>query len=339
MGLRPTAANTEPGRGADVVSIGPSTQSKVFADVLLLLSFLGTFTAGKARSLPQSVALTVVTGILNALFIGVGHNFLHQADSFRRHYLDVSGLNSATFRMHHAISHHPYTNTVIDAELNGALPQLSFFPDPAGERSEKQKREGRIAMWFRNVLAGPIVSIMRFKQTFTGGFQGDWQEHLAIIIPLTQVALLGGLNSVKAGVWRWLVMLLVSSNAFMWSNYLTGPHFNDECWHQGDTLDSNDWGILQIQTNTERVDISQKDTTAANLWKIPSFGLHHLHHLFPTIDAYQLAQVVPLFEEHCKEWGVEFSLMTNYELSQGLWKVVDGYKPNDRTRNGIRAKL
>ena len=118
-----------------------------------------------------------------------------------------------------------------------------------------------------------------------------------------------------------------------------GPHFNDECWHQGDTLDSRDWGLLQVQTNTERANMSEKDNLKDNLVNVPTFNLHHLHHLFPTIDAAELSKIVPMFEEHCEEFGVVFDRMTQKELAAGMYKCVDGYAPNNRTRNGIRAKL
>ena len=42
--------------------------------------------------------------------------------------LRCAGFSSCEFRMHHALSHHPYTNTVMDAELNQLLPEVSFFP-------------------------------------------------------------------------------------------------------------------------------------------------------------------------------------------------------------------
>ena len=66
-------------------------------------------------------------------------------------------------------------------------------------------------------------------------------------------------------------------------------------------------------------------------------GLHHLHHLFPTIDAADLSKIVPLFEQHCEEWGVTFSTMPTAALAKGMWKCIDGQPPSARTRNGIHA--
>ena len=92
----------------------------------------------------------------------------------------------------------------------------------------------------------------------------------------------------------------------------------------------------QVQGNTERTDLPRD-----NFVNIVAFGLHHLHHLFPTIDAFELAKLVPLFRQHCDEWGVTFSTMTNAQLAAGLDKCIAGYDPNNRTRNGVyvRSKL
>jgi fatty acid desaturase len=327
-----------------VVTLGPSPESKLLADTLVLVSILGTFMAGQSTYLPASVLFTVATGLVNGLFIGVGHNFLHQAEAFRHHYLDLSGFNSADFRAHHAVSHHPYTNTVADVELNFALPAVNFFPEEAGRRPLRQRVGQRVALALRNGLGTPVLQIGRLAKTLTGRLAGGAggsrpADKVAALIPAAQIAALAGLQgSLAAGCWRWILMLTSTSNLFLWMNYLTGPHFNDQCWHQGDTLDDRDWGIVQVQTNTERAGLPQDGSLRSNLLNIPTFGLHHLHHLFPTVDAYELSRIMPLFEETCREFGVEFSLMDNYELSNGLWRLLDGVRPSTRTRNGLRMK-
>ena len=109
----------------------------------------------------------------------------------------------------------------------------------------------------------------------TGNFEGDSQDMAAQLIPVAQFAALATLqSSTKRGAAAWLIMKLATSNLFLWANFLIGPHFNDECWHQGDTLDSRDWGLLQVQTNTERSDMSEKDNMRANIMNIPTFNLH-----------------------------------------------------------------
>jgi len=287
-----------------------------------------------------AAASAIASGIFNGAFIGIGHNFLHQRDNVRRHYQDIAGLSSAEFRMHHALSHHPYTNTVMDAELNSLLPEVSFFPV---KKTTAEAIKARLALSISCAAAVPVWQLQRFARLVSGWDGGRYatSDKLAQLIPVAQLGILTALRgSPKGAVGLWMLSLMSTSNLFLWLNFLTGPHFNDECWHQGDMLDSRDWGLCQVQTSTERADMSHKDNLSANCINVAAFGLHHLHHLFPTIDASELSKLVPLFEEHCREWGVTFELMSREELRKGLWKCVDGYEPNDRPRNGIfRSKL
>ena len=78
-----------------VTRLGPSPLSKVFADALALLSVTLVCVGGRLGDYRVAIA----AGLLNGVFIGVGHNFLHQKDNFRRHYMDLSGYSSAEFRM------------------------------------------------------------------------------------------------------------------------------------------------------------------------------------------------------------------------------------------------
>jgi sphingolipid 8-(E/Z)-desaturase len=324
---------------AELVQVGPSETSNIFADIMLLISVMLTVAAGhySTSNLRLAIGITVFLGAHNGLFIGIGHNFMHQKSNFRRYYLDVSGFSCAEFRMHHALSHHPYTNTIMDAELNSLIPLgVSFFPHP---KSIASGVSTGISLALLCTLGIPVRMMTRIYHIVIGTWPGERDDKLAQLIPLTQLLLICQFSSenVFLGLALWCLMLLVSSSVFLWLNFLEGPHFNDECWHQGDTLDSTDWGILQVQTSVERSDLSSADTLIANLVNIPTFNHHHLHHLFPTIDAVHLSKLLPLFEKHCDEYDVVFKTMTNVSLAKGLWRcIISGYeKPNDRTRNGI----
>merc|ERR1712032_794456 len=45
-------------------------------------------------------------------------------------------------------------------------------------------------------------------------------------------------------------MLTATSSLFLMGNFLTGPHFNDQCWHQGDTLDPYTNTVLDAEINS-----------------------------------------------------------------------------------------
>lgn len=323
--------------------LGPSPAAVIFADILVGCSAALTLMAGlyASTNMPMAVGITVLVGVLNGFFIGIGHNFLHQKTNFRRHYMDISGFSSAEFRMHHALSHHPYTNTLLDAEINSLLPLgVSFFPH---KKSMWMKIKTAAALPFVMTLALPISQVSRFVAILFGTWRGEREDRLAQLTPFLQMALFSGgqIYQATTGLLLWLLMLSVTSTLFLWGTYLNGPHFNDECWHHTDTLDSTDWGILQIQTSVERSDLSSDDTMWSNLFSIVTFNMHHLHHLFPTIDATYLSQLNDLFEEHCHEHDVVFRKMDNASLARGFWRcVITAYEePNDRTRNGIFPKL
>ena len=59
----------------------------------------------------------------------IAHNFFHQKDSWRRFYFDVSCFSSSDWRISHALSHHIYTNTLLDMEISGLEPLLNFLPN------------------------------------------------------------------------------------------------------------------------------------------------------------------------------------------------------------------
>lgn len=322
-----------------VAALGPSNDSKNVADAMLVLSYLAALKTGKIANFPAAALGALGLGLLNGSFIGIGHNMMHQEDNFRQYYMNLSGFNTAEFRMHHALSHHPYTNTVMDAELNGSLPILSFFPSEK-EKTKAEKIAGRSFLAFRNFFGIPILMTRRLALTAAGKWPGTARDKLSQLLPLSQLAILAhNQGSWSKGLALWMLMLTSSSAFFLWGNFLTGPHFNTQCWHQGDTLDDRDWGIAQCQTSTERKAISEEDTPMNNKFNTVVFALHHLHHLFPTIDGNELSKLVPLFREHCKEYNVKMTLMSGRELQAGLYECIDGYKPNTRTLNGVYSKL
>lgn len=255
--------------------------------------------------------------------------------------MDISGFSCAEFRMHHALSHHPYTNTPLDAEINSLLTVgVSFFPC---KKSLVDKITAGVALPLLITFGIPVKQVTRIFRILLGTWRGEREDKIAQLIPVLQFVLFthGAIAHLSTALLLWLLMLTVTSSVFLWGNFLNGPHFNDECWHQRDTLDSTDWGILQVQTSVERSELSSKDNLMANLFNIVTFNLHHLHHLFPTIDATYLSQLNALFEEHCREHSVVFHTMDNASLARGLWRcIISRYDtPNDRTRNGIYLTL
>lgn len=87
-----------------------------------------------------------------------------------------------------------------------------------------------------------------------------------------------------------------------------------------------DWGVYQIDAVKDRSDIN-----SSHFLIITNFGDHTLHHLFPTIDHGQLRYLYPEFLETCDQYGIEFKLSSQLELTLGQYRQLSRIEPK-RTR-------
>jgi len=77
----------------------------------LLVAFVGTFMATAYYQWPLMAALC---GFFLFMNVNCAHNFFHLRDTWRMHVWDLSLLSSYEWRITHALSHHIFTNTVIN---------------------------------------------------------------------------------------------------------------------------------------------------------------------------------------------------------------------------------
>ena len=77
-----------------------------------------------ATAATGSLVCATLTGVLVSALHGIGHNFLHQADSWWMWLCTMGGWNVHLNRVSHAISHHPRPNTDGDLEILGHEPWL-----------------------------------------------------------------------------------------------------------------------------------------------------------------------------------------------------------------------
>ena len=197
----------------------------VAADVWAVLSAMCTVATGCASSTAAGLLGAMATGVLNGLFVGIGHNFLHQANNFRRLYQDLSGFSSPRFRMHHALSHHPYTNTVMDAEINALSTLAPGMLFPIGEQGGLEGIRRRVLLALACMLMVPLGQVRRFAQVVTGSVPNETPgERVAHMLPFVQLAVLSWLQgSARSGAALWSTMLTTTSSLFLMGNFLTGP--------------------------------------------------------------------------------------------------------------------
>lgn len=87
--------------------------------------------------------------------------------------------------------------------------------------------------------------------------------------------------------------------------------------------EDKDWGLSQIDAVADRPEINE-----STFLVLTNFGDHTIHHLFPTIDHGKLKYLYPVLQETCQEFGVEFRLITQWELIVGQFYQLLRMIPN-----------
>ena len=142
-----------------------------------------------------------------------------------------------------------------------------------------------------------------------------WDELIAFILP-TIMYMLGDISLTKT-IFLWLYIIGVGSFSYG-VIALNAGHHHPEIIHEGDELQSLDFGYIQMGATIDRI---QSDT---NLFTaLSSFGTHTLHHLFPSIDHGLLPQLKDVFEETCNEFDVEMRKFHWYKLMRGQFKQLE----------------
>lgn len=291
-------------------------RSKIFTDVL----FVAFFSTALLSTYFRSFTLGVISGVSLALLANAAHNFFHQKDNFRMYYFDFTLMSSRGWRISHALSHHLYTNTVYDYEISSLEPFLQYLP-------QSKPVIFRYPSWFYS----PVFYMFMFTGYFIRG-------HIQNIIDRRKIRpenLLPGfvLFSMFAVNWWepfWypLVMFLfIHTIGGVWFGFVgvNAAHHHPKIFHDGDSPreENMDWGIYQLDAVMDRTDI-----TGSHFLVLTNYGDHGLHHLFPTIDHGKLQYLYPVFQEVCREFGVELKMTTQFKLILGQYRQLVKIEPN-----------
>jgi fatty acid desaturase len=112
------------------------------------------------------------------------------------------------------------------------------------------------------------------------------------------------LGAVLNVFWHW--MLIAAVGSFLYISFaISNGHHGPDIIHEGDEFESRDFGIFQVKAIIDRQDIDGNIFTVLGY-----YGLHALHHLFPTLDHAVLPELVEVFNETCKEFSVEIKKTT-----------------------------
>ncbi|XP_052863972.1 cytochrome b5-related protein-like [Anopheles cruzii] len=277
----------------DTVDPTPTKHSCQIVDALLLTVLLMAYLAVYF----DSYAIGFVCGAFVNATIIAAHNFLHQRDNWRMLAFNIAFLSYREWRVSHVMSHHLYPNSLLDMEISGFEPFLCYLPWPELKNSFQ-----RYGSWFYGpFIYGAIFLSEYIKRLMDSVNQGKNRFYLDDLIPFLLPTFMYVTNPGSLGVVLrlWLFIVLMGS---LWFGLvgLSAGHHHPKALHSGDAFpDGVDFGLYQLATIVER-----KGVTGSLLKVLTTFGDHHLHHMFPTLDHAIFPQLNDVFVETCREFNV-----------------------------------
>ncbi|CAO1355231.1 unnamed protein product [Diamesa serratosioi] len=294
------------------VDKSPLKMSKFYCDFMLFLLLTTAILSVNAPTLFTTVLIATISGVCLMAVSIISHNFVHQKNNWRMYLLNVSLMSWRDWRVFHAMSHHMYPNSYLDLEVTLYEPTITWTPRP------KTANELMVAKFL-----SPFYYAFSFYAAYWIRMSGVlknyqrlfyWDELIAYILP-TIMFMLGDLSLIKTTL-LWQYIIAVSSFSFGVVS-LNAGHHHPEIIHEGDELESLDFGYIQMGATIDRIEADKNVFTA-----LTCFGTHTLHHLFPSIDHALLPQLKGVFEETCNEFDIEMRKFHWYELMKGQFKQL-----------------
>ncbi|GBP72168.1 Cytochrome b5-related protein [Eumeta japonica] len=237
------------------------------------------------------------------------HNYLHRKSNWRMYLFNLSLWSYRDYRVSHVLSHHLYTNTLIDLEISAFEPYIMWNP-------RRDKPLVAKLAFLTELLTFSFVFLLNFLKRFALNFirkdffkkHYRWHDGVGFLLPLW-MWLVSGVTLHDAFInWLWIlctgsfIFFMIGSNA---------AHHHPKIFKDGDEVSDHnpDWGMHEMEAVMERTDIS------GSLFKVMTFfGDHALHHLFPTLDHATLSYLYPIFLEHCQKFRANFRTTSSLDL-------------------------
>lgn len=93
-----------------------------------------------------------------------------------------------------------------------------------------------------------------------------------------------------------------------------------------------DWGLYQTDSCSERLEFHNRFIA------LVTFGDHTLHHLFPALDQSLIPYLQNIYEETCKEFGIELVKKSYIEYIFGQFKQLVRLTPNKPIRPKVTVQ-
>lgn len=115
----------------------------------------------------------------------------------------------------------------------------------------------------------------------------------------------------------WAAFLIIGS--FMYGLFaFNNGHHGPDLVHEGDEIDSLDFGIYQLHTIADRKEIGDELVKV-----LLYYGLHTLHHMFPTLDHSVLPKLQGALKQTCKEFNIKYEETTIMQAMRDQFKQID----------------
>ncbi|XP_053603855.1 cytochrome b5-related protein-like [Plodia interpunctella] len=254
----------------------------------------------------------VLASVSLALLTVACHNYIHRKTNWRMYLFNMSMWSYRDFRVSHVISHHLYTNTLMDLEISSLEPVLFFNP-------RKNKPLHARFGFITELFLFPFIFLLSFTKRFLSIFfragfftkHYRWHDAIGFLLP-TWMCLVSG-SSITHAIYIWLYINCTGSLIF----YLIGvnaAHHHPDAIKDGDQPKSEtpDWGLHQVEALLDRKDVNGNTFAVLTL-----FGDHTLHHMFPTLDHCVLKYLKPIFLEHCERYQANYRVSTQFQMVLG----------------------
>ncbi|KAF5308058.1 hypothetical protein FQR65_LT06433 [Abscondita terminalis] len=284
-------------------------KSNMYTDLLLLATFLCSWLA----NVFSSYYLIILASITCSFLLVAVHNYNHQRDNFRMLYGDLMMMSSREYRFIHILSHHAFSNSRGDLQLNFVYPVVNFFPESKSFFTKYFTWITCTVIFFpiKLHLVGLInlLGVIINKKNYVNSL-------LPLLLPVAMYFGSGKSLWSTLGTWQ---LILVGTSILVTTIAYTTTHAHPDLYIEGDAMrpkEELDWGVGQLDTTFDR-----KDIMGNQFLSFVMFGDHALHHLFPTLDHAYLQYLYPLLEETLKEFNFKsINITTTPDIYLGFYR-------------------
>jgi fatty acid desaturase len=146
-----------------------------------------------------------------------------------------------------------------------------------------------------------------------------WDELIPLTIPATMMMFAQPPYTLSFFLMHIIHSIVINITGSFLYNVMAvnNGHHGPTIVHEGDEFESLDFGVFQTRAIIDRREFD------GNLFAVMGyFGLHILHHLFPTLDHADLPKLQGIFHETCKEFSIVYEQQSTVNAFKTQFKQL-----------------